>query len=658
MADAAAQDPPLPSRLPVLPLRSTVVFPLTVQPLAVNRAVSVDAVNRALAGDRMLVLVMQVGDSDDPEPSQLRKVGTVAVIRQMAKGAMGLQILVEGVARVRLDDVTRDGNVMDASITAAPEPDATGLEIDAYLRTLRDLVEKAFSLATGLSPDLRSIVSGIDEPLRLVYLLATLIDMKPEDKQLLLEQDDLRVKLSAITAGAEARSRTARTEGQDRVAGAAGDERRAAPVLPAAAAQGHPVGTRRRGRPGNHGAAQAARGRQAARSRPEAGHARGRSPRAHVTGLARVPDAAHVPRLGARGAVERDDARSSRSARRARRARRGSLRPRQDQGPHRRVPRGAQAEERHEGPDPVLRRPSGRRQDLARAVDRARHEPQVRAHLARRRARRGGDPRPSPHVHRLDARPPRPGAQAGRVDEPRVHARRNRQAAGGRLLGRPGVGDARGARSGAEPHVPRSLPGSPGRPVEGAVHRDREQPRHRAPGAARSHGDHQPERVHRGGQGAHRAEVPDPAADEGARPAGRRPRSHRRGARAASCASTRGRRACAVSSDRSAPSPANSPRVSPASIPPCATARQTRRPVATVDMPIPGQPGEGPHMPPPPGGDPEHVPDRRSRSARDARRAAPGRGRRKAIRRRPTIRIATTPRRRSATRCRSPTCPS
>ena len=148
----------------------------------------------------MLVLVMQVGDSDDPEPSQLRKVGTVAVIRQMAKGAMGLQILVEGVARVRLDDVTRDGNVMDASITAAPEPDATGLEIDAYLRSLRDLVEKAFSLATGLSPDLRSIVSGIDEPLRLVYLLATLIDMKPEDKQLLLEQDDLRVKLSAITA--------------------------------------------------------------------------------------------------------------------------------------------------------------------------------------------------------------------------------------------------------------------------------------------------------------------------------------------------------------------------------------------------------------------------------------------------------------------------
>ena len=113
--------------------------------------------------------------------------------------------------------------------------------------------------------------------------------------------------------------------------------------------------------------------------------------------------------------------------------------------------------------------------------------------------------------------------------------------------------------------------------VEGVVHRDGEQPRHRAPGAARSHGDHQPQRVHRGGQGAHRAEVPDPAADEGARPAGRRPRTHRRRPQSRRRGSTRGRRAYAAWSDRSARSPASSPRVSPASIPPCATASEDRR---------------------------------------------------------------------------------
>ena len=92
------------------------------------------------------------------------------------------------------------------------------------------------------------------------------------------------------------------------------------------------------------------------------------------------------------------------------RARRGPLRPRQGQGPDRRVPRRPQAEGRHEGADPLLRRPSGRGQDLARPVHRARDEPEVRAHLARRRARRGRDSRPPPHLHRRHAGAHRPGA--------------------------------------------------------------------------------------------------------------------------------------------------------------------------------------------------------------------------------------------------------
>ena len=58
--------------------------------------------------------------------------------------------------------------------------------------------------------------------------------------------------------------------------------------------------------------------------------------------------------------------------------------------------------------------PSGRRQDLARQVDRARHEPQVRAPVARRRARRGGNPRPSPHLHRRLPRPDHPDDEEGR----------------------------------------------------------------------------------------------------------------------------------------------------------------------------------------------------------------------------------------------------
>ena len=73
-----------PSDLPVLALRQTVVFPLTLQPLAINRPVSVDAVNRALSGDRLLFLVLQTNDEEEPSIDGLRQIGTIGAIRQMA----------------------------------------------------------------------------------------------------------------------------------------------------------------------------------------------------------------------------------------------------------------------------------------------------------------------------------------------------------------------------------------------------------------------------------------------------------------------------------------------------------------------------------------------------------------------------------------------
>jgi endopeptidase La len=195
-------NPPLPSELPVLPLRRTVAFPLTLQPLAVNRAVSVETVNRALAADRMILLLLQENDEDDPGPEDVRKVGTVAIVRQMAKaGGGGINIILEGVARVRVDVVTRTGTSMRAQVTPLPEIYERTLEVDAHVRRIQELIEKALTLTTGLSEELRSVVMNIEDPLRLAYVLATLIDMKPADKQALLEENDLLKKLEAI-AGA------------------------------------------------------------------------------------------------------------------------------------------------------------------------------------------------------------------------------------------------------------------------------------------------------------------------------------------------------------------------------------------------------------------------------------------------------------------------
>jgi ATP-dependent Lon protease len=200
MPDAPAPTPPLPPELPVVPLRETVAFPLTVLPLTINRPVSIDAVNRALnAGDRMVFLTLQRTASDDPQPPDLHTVGTAGIIRQMARTPGGLQVIVEGVQRAKSGLVTRAGNAMTAALTALPDDAVRTLEVDAYVRRIQEQVDKALSLTSGLSQELRGIVSQLDDPLRLVYLLGSLLDMPAADKQALLEADPLLVKLQAVS---------------------------------------------------------------------------------------------------------------------------------------------------------------------------------------------------------------------------------------------------------------------------------------------------------------------------------------------------------------------------------------------------------------------------------------------------------------------------
>jgi ATP-dependent Lon protease len=199
MADVLVA-PPLPSELPIVPLRGAVVLPMTVAPLGVSRGVSVEAVNRALAGDRMVLLLLQKNDSDEPGPDDVHRVGTVAIIRQMAKAQTGMRVLVEGIARAQAESIDTTGGHFAAKIRALPETSERSLEIDARVRRLQDLVDRALSIASGLSPDLRTLVTSLDDPLRIAYLIASLLDMKAEDKQRLLEEGSLTVKLDAVAA--------------------------------------------------------------------------------------------------------------------------------------------------------------------------------------------------------------------------------------------------------------------------------------------------------------------------------------------------------------------------------------------------------------------------------------------------------------------------
>ena len=185
--------------LPVLAIRENVIFPLTVQPLAINRPASVEAVNRALAGDRLLFLTLQGNDREEPVPGDVRTIGTIGAIRQMVKApAGGMHIVVEGLTRAQADHVGRSGAALQARVAPLPDEITPSLEVDACVRQLQDLMDRAALVATGLSQELRGMVTGMD-PLRAAYMLASMLDIRADEKQQILELNELTAKLLAVS---------------------------------------------------------------------------------------------------------------------------------------------------------------------------------------------------------------------------------------------------------------------------------------------------------------------------------------------------------------------------------------------------------------------------------------------------------------------------
>ncbi len=238
MADEA--QPNLPSELPVVPLRGAVVLPMTVSPLGVSRTISVEAVNRALAGDRMILSLLQQSDADEPGPDDLYRVGTVCIIRQMAKAQGGMRVLVEGIARARAEFLQVDRGVMQALVKPLKERVDRGIEIDARVRRLQDLVDRALSLATGLSPDIKALISSIDDPAARRLPAGEPPRHEAGGQAEAARGREHRGQARRGRDGTDARDRGARAEGTDRIAGRERDVRRAAAVRAAPAAQGDP----------------------------------------------------------------------------------------------------------------------------------------------------------------------------------------------------------------------------------------------------------------------------------------------------------------------------------------------------------------------------------------------------------------------------------
>src|ERR671925_920817 len=116
-------DVEVPSRLPVLPLKETVIFPQSVSPLAIGQERSIRLVDDVLEGERMLALVtVRNSEAEEPGWDDLYETGTAAVVHKMIRVPDGtLRILVQGVARIHLERRVQDQPYLAGEFEAVEE---------------------------------------------------------------------------------------------------------------------------------------------------------------------------------------------------------------------------------------------------------------------------------------------------------------------------------------------------------------------------------------------------------------------------------------------------------------------------------------------------------------------------------------------------------
>ena len=193
----------IPKSLPVLPLRDMVVYPFIISPLSIARESSILAVDSALAGNRMVLLLAQKEkDVDEVAESDLYRVGTVAVIMRMLKLPDNrIRVLVQGVCRASVDELTAARPFVVAKISrmaeAACPPESP--ERQVTVRAAKKALERYSSLGRTIPSEVMVIANNLDDPGRLADLAASNLDLKVEEAQNVLETADPLERLRQVS---------------------------------------------------------------------------------------------------------------------------------------------------------------------------------------------------------------------------------------------------------------------------------------------------------------------------------------------------------------------------------------------------------------------------------------------------------------------------
>lgn len=184
----------VPEKLPILPIKNTVLFPGVVIPITIGRQKSIKLVKKAYKGDRIIGVVAQHNDkAEDPDTDDIYHIGTVAkIIKMLVLPDGNTTIIIQGKKRFEIDEMVQEDPFFVAKIHLIEEkfPKKENNEIQAIIGTLKESALKILKLNPEIPQEAQSALENIDSPAFLTHFLSSNISAEVEDKQKLLEIND------------------------------------------------------------------------------------------------------------------------------------------------------------------------------------------------------------------------------------------------------------------------------------------------------------------------------------------------------------------------------------------------------------------------------------------------------------------------------------
>jgi len=189
---------PIPKQLPILPLRGTVLFPELILPIMVGRKKSVKLIDDAMEGNRVIGVVTQhSSEVEDPKPNEIYRVGVAAHLVRVVRELDGTQrVIVQGLERIRIVRYLQADPYYLAEVEVLPVEETYDVEVEALVRNLKGLFQKAVELAPYLNNELKNIVINVKEPGVLADLIVANLNINTSEKQEVLELLNVKERLN------------------------------------------------------------------------------------------------------------------------------------------------------------------------------------------------------------------------------------------------------------------------------------------------------------------------------------------------------------------------------------------------------------------------------------------------------------------------------